>query len=177
VSALPSGSSLPPKGAGLRGRRGPFRIGSSGGRCSLYAGGVIGCTALRSLFPSSGRFGPPPEMPRRALVAVVPQSARARLYSFCLRGANQLMAIACRSPPPTPAQARQRVAALDRGQPRPLRGADALAGQPAGFSDSAACSFIRVSELQRVARNGAEGAHPLQVNASIVPAAKRSNVV
>jgi hypothetical protein len=35
VSALPSGSSLPPKGAGLRGRRGPFRIGSSGGRCSL----------------------------------------------------------------------------------------------------------------------------------------------
>jgi hypothetical protein len=41
---------------------------------------------------------------------------------------------------------------------------------------SATYSCIRMSELQRVARNG-DGANPPQVNVSTLPAAKRSNVV
>jgi len=41
---------------------------------------------------------------------------------------------------------------------------------------SATYSCIRMSELKRVARNGA-GANPPQLNVSTLPAAKRSNVV
>src|SRR5713101_2689655 len=41
---------------------------------------------------------------------------------------------------------------------------------------SATYSCIRMSELQRVARNGA-GANPPQLNMSTLPPAKRSNVV